>query len=232
VLPTHDLWSPRDSRMINGQQAGPPSRFDTDKGATLSTWMNYVLCGAQQKAGALGYSPLPKNLVVGGFRQIDHVPGHVPTPDLKQLPGATTRRTRTVSITSSPTLPCRHNATRRPLPSTALRAIPTAVPRPLRRPRARPRTTRVATRRMAAPGRPRTRGRAQVDRRVQGRRRQRQAPTRARLPPGRPPHVVIGVPRSRDRADRESGVDPISHRRRECRTGGAAATRRRNRAPR
>jgi len=87
VLPTHDLWSPRDSRMINGQQAGPPSRFDTDKGATLSTWMNYVLCGAQQKAGALGYSPLPKNLVVGGFRQIDHVPGHVPTPDLKQLTG-------------------------------------------------------------------------------------------------------------------------------------------------
>lgn len=81
------LIVPRDSRFISGQKAGPPPRFDTSKGVTLSTWMNYVLCGAQQKAGALGYSPLPKNLVVGGFRQIDHVPGHVPTPDLKQLDG-------------------------------------------------------------------------------------------------------------------------------------------------
>ena len=72
---------------INGNNAGPPPRFDTSKGATLSTWLNYVLCGAQQKAGALGYSPLPKNLVVGGFQQVDHVPGHVATPDLKQLNG-------------------------------------------------------------------------------------------------------------------------------------------------
>ncbi len=73
--------------MLNGNEAGPPPRFNTSKGKTLSTWMNYVLCGAQQKAGELGYSPLPKNLVVGGFQQIDHVPGHVPTPDLKQLNG-------------------------------------------------------------------------------------------------------------------------------------------------
>jgi phosphate ABC transporter phosphate-binding protein len=81
------LIVPRDSRIINGNQAGPPTRFSTQKGTTLSTWMNYVLCGAQQKAGRLGYSPLPKNLVVGGFQQIDHVPGHVATPDLKQLNG-------------------------------------------------------------------------------------------------------------------------------------------------
>jgi hypothetical protein len=38
---------------------GPPPGFTTDKGRTLSTWMNYVLCGAQQSAGRLGYSALP-----------------------------------------------------------------------------------------------------------------------------------------------------------------------------
>jgi hypothetical protein len=81
------LIVPRDKRTINGNRTGPPSRFSTDKGRTLSTWLNYVLCGAQQKAGALGYSPLPKNLVVGGFLQVDHVPGHVATPNLKQLNG-------------------------------------------------------------------------------------------------------------------------------------------------
>jgi hypothetical protein len=81
------LIIPRDHRVIGGNDVGPPSRFDSSKGATLSTWLNYVLCGAQQKSGALGYSPLPKNLVVGGFEQVDHVPGHVPTPDLRQLNG-------------------------------------------------------------------------------------------------------------------------------------------------
>ncbi len=81
------LVIPRAHRVINGNNAGPPPRFDSSKGATLSTWLNYVLCGAQQKSGALGYSPLPKNLVVGGFQQVDNVPGHVPTPDLKQLNG-------------------------------------------------------------------------------------------------------------------------------------------------
>ncbi len=81
------LIVPRAHREINGNNAGPPPRFDTSKGATLSTWLNYVLCGAQQKAGALGYSPLPKNLVVGGFQQVDNIPGHVKTPDTAQLNG-------------------------------------------------------------------------------------------------------------------------------------------------
>jgi ABC-type phosphate transport system substrate-binding protein len=81
------LIIPRDSRVVNQNKEGPPPRFSTAKGETLSTWLNYVLCGAQQKAGSLGYSPLPKNLVVGGFLQVDHTPGHVATPDLKQLDG-------------------------------------------------------------------------------------------------------------------------------------------------
>lgn len=64
-----------------------PSSFTNSDGVTLSTWLNYVLCGAQQSAGALGYSPLPKNLVDGGFAQVDHIPGHVATPDPVQLNG-------------------------------------------------------------------------------------------------------------------------------------------------
>ena len=76
------LIVPRDSRP---GFLGPPAGFSTDKGATLSTWLNYVLCGAQKTAGSLGYSPLPKNLVVGGFEQDAHIPGAVPTPDLNQL---------------------------------------------------------------------------------------------------------------------------------------------------
>lgn len=78
------LIVPRDS-SVTGLPV--PSTFNTPKGVTLSTWLNYVLCGAQQSAGALGYSPLPKNLVDGGFAQVDHIPGHVATPDPVQLNG-------------------------------------------------------------------------------------------------------------------------------------------------
>lgn len=81
------LIVPRASRVISGSTYGAPPRFNNAKGATLSTWLNYVLCGAQQKAGSLGYSPLPKNLVVGGFLQTANIPGHVPTPNLSQLNG-------------------------------------------------------------------------------------------------------------------------------------------------
>ena len=79
------LIVPRDRRVINGQTYGPPHIFNTSKGRTLTTWLRYVLCGAQQTAGSLGYSPLPKNLVVGGFLQFSHIPGHIGTPNLRQL---------------------------------------------------------------------------------------------------------------------------------------------------
>ena len=84
------LIVPRDSRVINGNNAGPPSGFSTAKGASLSTWLNYVLCGAQQSAAGLGYSPLPKPLVQGGFAQDAHIPGavNVPSPtDQSRLEG-------------------------------------------------------------------------------------------------------------------------------------------------
>ncbi len=75
------LIVPRNSRIINGNTEGPPANFNTAKGATLSTWLNYVLCGAQQSAGSLGYSPLPQNLVAGGFAQDTQIPGAVAPPN-------------------------------------------------------------------------------------------------------------------------------------------------------
>jgi phosphate ABC transporter phosphate-binding protein len=80
------LVIPRDATSADARLQ-PPTSWTTAKGVTLSTWLNYVLCGAQQTAGALGYSPLPKNLVVGGFLQVDQLPGHVATPNTSQLMG-------------------------------------------------------------------------------------------------------------------------------------------------
>ena len=53
--------------------------FTTAKGITLSTFASYMLCEGQQQAAALGYSPLPLNLVTAGFRQIARIPGSVAT---------------------------------------------------------------------------------------------------------------------------------------------------------
>lgn len=49
--------------------------FTERKGITLSTFANYLLCEGQQQASALGYSPLPMNLVLAGFDQIARIPG-------------------------------------------------------------------------------------------------------------------------------------------------------------
>ncbi|GAA3883631.1 phosphate ABC transporter substrate-binding protein PstS [Saccharothrix violaceirubra] len=46
-----------------------------DSGRTLSAFARYFLCGGQKKMGALGYSPLPLNLVQAGFEQVKRVPG-------------------------------------------------------------------------------------------------------------------------------------------------------------
>jgi ABC-type phosphate transport system substrate-binding protein len=71
------LIVPRISRNIGGTVAGPPPVFNDSKGYTLSTWLNFVLCGAQQTAGALGYSPLPYPLITGGYLQFNQIPGHI-----------------------------------------------------------------------------------------------------------------------------------------------------------
>ncbi|KFF59448.1 phosphate ABC transporter substrate-binding protein [Cryobacterium sp. MLB-32] len=49
--------------------------FTEKKGLTLGAFANYMLCEGQQQAEALGYSPLPMNLVLAGFDQIKRVPG-------------------------------------------------------------------------------------------------------------------------------------------------------------
>jgi phosphate transport system substrate-binding protein len=49
--------------------------FTADKGATLGAFANYMLCEGQQQAAALGYSPLPRNLVEAGIKQINRIPG-------------------------------------------------------------------------------------------------------------------------------------------------------------
>ncbi|MFE2290182.1 phosphate ABC transporter substrate-binding protein PstS [Streptomyces sp. NPDC059452] len=45
------------------------------KGRTLGAFANYFLCDGQQQADELGYSPLPKNLVLAGFEQVRRIPG-------------------------------------------------------------------------------------------------------------------------------------------------------------
>ncbi|TPW73638.1 phosphate ABC transporter substrate-binding protein PstS [Schumannella sp. 10F1B-5-1] len=49
--------------------------FTEAKGNTLGTFASYMLCEGQQQASALGYSPLPMNLVKAGFAQIARIPG-------------------------------------------------------------------------------------------------------------------------------------------------------------
>jgi ABC-type phosphate transport system substrate-binding protein len=71
------LAVPRDSRA--GYQSDS-SFFSAADGKTLSTYLNYILCGAQQSAAALGYSPLPAPMVTGGFTQVGHIPGAVTSP--------------------------------------------------------------------------------------------------------------------------------------------------------
>jgi ABC-type phosphate transport system substrate-binding protein len=64
-----------------------PPNFSTAKGRTLSTFIDFFLCGGQQQVSALGYSPLPLNLVQGGLAQSDDIPGHVAGPNPTTLAG-------------------------------------------------------------------------------------------------------------------------------------------------
>lgn len=54
-----------------------PGSFSAAKGRTLSTFVSYLLCAGQREVAALGYSPLPLNLVRGGLLQVDKIPGHI-----------------------------------------------------------------------------------------------------------------------------------------------------------
>ncbi|MGN6792492.1 MAG: substrate-binding domain-containing protein [Streptosporangiaceae bacterium] len=64
-----------------------PTNFSNAKGKTLSTFVDYFLCGGQREVAALGYSPLPLNLVQGGLLQSSKIPGAIPGPNLITLAG-------------------------------------------------------------------------------------------------------------------------------------------------
>ncbi len=49
--------------------------FSTAKGATLAAFADYAMCQGQQQSAALGYSPMPINLVEAAFTQIAKIPG-------------------------------------------------------------------------------------------------------------------------------------------------------------
>ncbi|MFM9134338.1 MAG: phosphate ABC transporter substrate-binding protein PstS, partial [bacterium] len=51
--------------------------FSNEKGYTLADFAVYFLCQGQQQADALGYSPLPLNLVKAAFDQVRRIPGAV-----------------------------------------------------------------------------------------------------------------------------------------------------------
>ncbi|WP_329582323.1 substrate-binding domain-containing protein [Kitasatospora sp. NBC_01250] len=63
-----------------GAAQPPPPRFNDAKGAALSQYLDYVLCGGQAtgKSGidSIGYSPIPRGLVRGGLLQVTHIPGY------------------------------------------------------------------------------------------------------------------------------------------------------------
>ena len=63
------------SYLIVPTQVVAGSNFNTDKGKTLGAFANYMVCEGQQSAEALGYSPLPMNLVQAGAAQIARIPG-------------------------------------------------------------------------------------------------------------------------------------------------------------
>jgi phosphate transport system substrate-binding protein len=52
-------------------------QFSTAKGKTLAAFSYYAMCQGQQESAALGYSPMPVNLVQASFDQIKKIPGAV-----------------------------------------------------------------------------------------------------------------------------------------------------------
>jgi ABC-type phosphate transport system substrate-binding protein len=64
-----------------------PTNFSTSKGKSLSSYIDYFLCAGQRESAALGYSPLPLNLVQGGLLQSGKIPGAIPGPNLTTLAG-------------------------------------------------------------------------------------------------------------------------------------------------
>jgi phosphate ABC transporter phosphate-binding protein len=58
--------------------------FDPAKGQTLGKFIIYFACDGQQSAEALGYSPLPPNLVEAAFQAVEKIPGAPEPPPLSK----------------------------------------------------------------------------------------------------------------------------------------------------
>jgi ABC-type phosphate transport system substrate-binding protein len=83
LTPLYSLKDPRDYPLssysyliVPREGTHLPTNFTNQKGFTLSTWINYMLCAGQAHLNQLGYSPLPKNLVQGGLTQNGKIPGN------------------------------------------------------------------------------------------------------------------------------------------------------------
>ena len=87
-----------------------PTNFTPAKGKTLSTFVDYFLCAGQKEVAALGYSPLPLNLVQGGLLQNSKIPGAVAGPNPTTLAGCAnptfTNGKLTLLITAPQPSPC------------------------------------------------------------------------------------------------------------------------------
>ena len=60
----------------------PHGDFNEAKGSVLGQWLLYSITDGQRKAAAMGYSPLPTNLIAQGFEQLNKIPGGPqPPPD-------------------------------------------------------------------------------------------------------------------------------------------------------
>ncbi len=70
-------------RVVAGKPI--PATWSAGKGAAMSSFANYFLCSGQKEMAQLGYSPLPINLVQGGFRQVSNMPSAIATPASKNL---------------------------------------------------------------------------------------------------------------------------------------------------
>ena len=63
--------------------------FPTAKGAELGKFVEYVICAGQNEATPLGYTPIPKNLVLDDYAAIKRIPGAPPPPPLSQCANPT-----------------------------------------------------------------------------------------------------------------------------------------------
>jgi ABC-type phosphate transport system substrate-binding protein len=82
-----------------------PPKWSAGKGATMSAFADYFLCTGQAQMEALGYSPLPQNLVQGAFDQIAAMPYAQQTParnDLAKCNNPTLKDGRNVLLETAP----------------------------------------------------------------------------------------------------------------------------------